>query len=231
MRRLSGNRLAIATAVIVALAMFHVDPARAADDGGHTQVSRARVLNQTKIPVYSYKVVKAYPHDRTSYTEGLQYVDGAIYEGRGLYGRSGVRKWDLKTGRVLEEATIDPHFFGEGVTVLDGKVFELTYLGNTGFVYDAATFERQEEFRFVTQGWGLTNDGHQLIMSNGSSAILFLDPLTREVKSHVFVTDDVGPVGFLNELEYVDGTLRMSGRRTSSRSSTHRAGKLPGGLT
>jgi len=181
--------------------------ASAIADDGHVQVTRARVLQQTKIPVYTYTVVASYPHDRTAYTEGLVYLDGAIYEGTGLYGRSGVREWDLRTGRVRHEAKLDPHFFGEGVTVLDSKVFELTYLGNTGFVYDQSTFDRRDSFRFVTQGWGLTNDGKRLIMSDGSSAILFLDPQTREVTGHVFVTDDVGPVGFLNELEYVDGIL------------------------
>ena len=181
--------------------------AQAADDGGHVQVSRARILDQASIPVYGYRVVQTYPHDRTSYTEGLLMVDGAVVEGTGLYGQSKVRRWDLRTGRGLNEVQLDPHYFGEGVTVLDGVVDELTYIENTGFLYDPRTLRRTGSYRYATQGWGLTHDGTHLIASDGSSAIRFLDPRTHEQVRRIFVTDDVGPVGFLNELEYVDGKL------------------------
>jgi glutaminyl-peptide cyclotransferase len=181
--------------------------AYAADDAGHVELTAARVLQQDRIPVYNYKVIQTYPHDRTSYTEGLQMVDGVIYEGTGLYGQSKIRKWDLRSGRVLAETRIGERYFGEGVTVLGHTAYELTYIENTGCTYDKDTLRPKGSFRFPFQGWGLTNDGRHLIMSNGSSAILFLDPDTRDVKRRIFVNDDVGPVGFLNELEFAEGKL------------------------
>jgi glutamine cyclotransferase len=179
----------------------------AADERAHVELTRERVLGQSAIPVYGYKVVETYPHDRTSYTEGLLMVNGVMYEGTGLYGQSKVRRWDLRTGRVLDETKLDARYFGEGVTVLDGVVYQLTYLANTGFTYDPRKLRRRSTFRYDSQGWGLTHDGRRLIMSDGSSAILFLDPKSRKELGRIYVTDGVGPVGFLNELEYADGKL------------------------
>ena len=181
--------------------------AAAADDDGDVQVSRRRVLDQTGIPVYTYKIAQTYPHDRSSYTEGLAMENGVIYEGTGLYGQSRLRRWDLRTGQVLNELPLDPHYFGEGVTVFDGVIYQLTYLTNLGFTYDQATLRRKDSFRYVSQGWGLTHDDKQLLMSDGSSAIAFIDPKSFQAVSHVFVSDEAGPVGFLNELEYADGKL------------------------
>ncbi|MFO1025677.1 MAG: glutaminyl-peptide cyclotransferase [Acetobacteraceae bacterium] len=174
---------------------------------GHTQLTRDRVLKQNAIPVYGYRIVATYSHDTTAYTEGLVMVGGAMYEGTGLYGHSLVRRWDLKTGQVLQETKLPDIYFGEGVTVLDNTVFELTYLENTAFTYNPVTLQRQGEYRYVNQGWGLTHDGAHLIMSDGSSAIQFLNPKTHELVRRVFVTDSIGPVGFLNELEYDRGKL------------------------
>jgi glutamine cyclotransferase len=187
----------------------------AVDDGGHIQVSRARVLNQTNIPVYTYRVAQTYPHDRSSYTEGFVMENGAIYEGTGLYGQSKLRRWDLRTGQILNELPLDQRYFGKGVTVFDSVVYQLTYLSNLGFAYDQATLRRKDSFRYVTQGWGLTHDDEQLLMSDGSSAIVFIDPKSFQVVSHVFVSDDVGPVGFLDELEYVDGKLYANVSQTN----------------
>ncbi len=173
----------------------------------HVEVTRARVLEQRATPVFGYRVVRTYPHDVTAYTEGLVHADGIIYEGTGLYGQSRLRAWELETGRVLREAALDARYFGEGVALLDGRLYQLSYLANTGWIYDAATFAREGQFRYLSQGWGLTTDGTALIMSDGSSAIQFLDPATMAPRRWVFATDSVGPVGFLNELEYADGTL------------------------
>ena len=107
----------------------------------------------------------------------------------------------------MAERRIGEHYFGEGVTVLGRTAYELTYIENTGYTYDKDALRPTGSFRFPFQGWGLTNDGRHLIMSNGSSAILFLDPATRGVKRRIFVTDDFGPVGFLNELEFANGKL------------------------
>ena len=207
-----ATRLAtrFAALLIVAAALPLVSLARGADEHGHVEVTRERVLGQTAIPVFGYRVVETYPHDRTSYTEGFTMADGIVYEGTGLYGKSKLRQWELRTGRVLNEVALDRRYFGEGVTVLDNTIYQLTYLANTGFMYDQGTFRRKDTFRFVSQGWGLTNDGRRLIMSDGSSAILFIHPKTFEIEGRIFVADDVGPVGFLNELEYADGKLHAN---------------------
>ena len=130
-----------------------------------------------------------------------------VYEGTGLYGQSKLRQWDLRSGRILNEVNLDLGYFGEGITLLDGAIYQLTYIENTGFIYDQRTLQRKGSFRYLTQGWGLTNDGKQLLMSNGSSAILFLDPRSFHIERRIFVSDHIGPVGFLNELEYADGKL------------------------
>lgn len=181
--------------------------AEAADDRGHVQVTRARVLAQSAIPVYGYRIAQVYPHDRASYTQGLVVENGCVYEGTGLYGQSKLRQWELHSGRILNEIDLEPHYFGEGITVLDGTIYQLTYLANTGFTYDQGTLRRKERFRYTTQGWGLTNDGKYLLMSNGSSAILAIDPKSFDVVDWIFVSDHIGPVGFLNELLYADGRL------------------------
>ncbi|MBS0560325.1 MAG: glutaminyl-peptide cyclotransferase [Proteobacteria bacterium] len=198
------KRLAAAFAVLLLLSGA---AARAGDDGGHVEVTRERVLNQSAIPVYGYRIVRTYPHDTSAYTEGLVMQNGTFYEGTGLYGRSKLRQWEPETGKVLHETDLDPRDFGEGVTVLGNTIYQLTYLANQGFRYDRATFRRTGGFRYLSQGWGLTTDGTRLIMSNGSSAIAFLDPRTLAVRGQVYVTDNVGPVGFLNELEWANGKL------------------------
>ncbi len=180
---------------------------KAVDDRERVQVTRERVLAQSAIPIRRYKIAQVYPHDRISYTQGLVVEDGSVYEGTGLYGQSKLRQWELRSGRILNEVDLDPHYFGEGITILDGTIYQLTYLSNTGFTYDQATLRRKDRFRYGTQGWGLTNDGKQLLMSNGSSAIVIIDPKSFEVVGCIFVTDNVGPVGFLNELQYANGKL------------------------
>ena len=181
--------------------------AAATKQNGHIQLPPDRVLGQSSIPVFGYRIVHAYPHDPTSYTEGLVMDRGSIYEGTGLYGQSKLRQWDLRSGRILRQISLDPHQFGEGITVLKGTIYQLTYLGNTGFTYDQHTFRRTGTFRYITQGWGLTTDGTRLIMSDGASAIVFRNPRSFDEEGRIFVSDDVGPVGFLNELEYADGRL------------------------
>lgn len=207
---LSRRQLLAAAAGTAALAS--TGPVRANNhpwppQGGADQLKAERVLGQTAIPVYGYRIAATYPHDRDAYTEGLVKVGASIFEGTGLYGRSKLREWELKTGRLLREVDLDPHYFGEGVTVLGEQVFQLTYLDNRAFVYDRATLRREDELRYANQGWGLTHDGASLIMSNGSAAIEYRDPKTFAVTRHFFVADAVGPVGFLNELEYAGGRL------------------------
>src|SRR5262249_11086909 len=152
-----------------------------------------------------YRVLRAYPHDPTSYTEGLVMAGGALYEGTGLYGQSKLRKLDLDTGAVQKELRLSAEYFGEGVTVLRGDGYQLTYQSHVGFVYDRQTFALKRTFPISTQGWGLTTDGTRLIMSNGSAALVLLDPASMAETGYVVVKSPETAVGFLNELEYIDG--------------------------
>ena len=158
-------------------------------------------------PVYSYKVVKSYPHDRDAFTQGLVYDDGVLYEGTGLNGRSDLRRVDLETGKVLQERDLDAQYFGEGITTLGNKAYQITWQSNVGFVYDKTSFELLEQFDYPTEGWGLTDDGTRLIMSDGTARIYFLDPETLDQIGFIDVRDGTTPVTSLNELEYIQGSI------------------------
>ncbi|MBB6306799.1 glutaminyl-peptide cyclotransferase [Xanthobacter tagetidis] len=207
-----GRRSLVKNAALLALGAHGLAAgvARAAPGqptGGAVQMTPDRVLNQTAVPVFDFTVVKTHPHDTSSYTEGLVKAGGTIFEGTGLYGRSRLLEWDLESGRVLRRLDLDPNYFGEGVTVLDGRIYQLTYLDNRAFVYDQATFSKIGQLDYGTQGWGLTHDGTHLIMSNGSSMIEYRDPKTFRRVHRFYVSDAVAPVGFLNELEFARGRL------------------------
>src|SRR5262249_33043483 len=156
-------------------------------------------------PQYSYRVIKTYPHDNSAFTQGLEYRDGFLYEGTGLPGRSSVRKVDLATGRVVQKYDVPQPFFGEGITVLNGQIFEITYTTQTGFVYDKASFDRgpKTNFSYPGEGWGLTNDGKQIYMSDGSSQIRVWDPATLKEVRRITVKDGTQSIAELNELEFV----------------------------
>jgi glutamine cyclotransferase len=159
-------------------------------------------------PAIPYQVVNEFPHDKGAFTEGLQYVDGYLYESTGEYGTSDIRKTDLKTGTVLQSQKLDEKYFGEGLTVMNGKIYQLTYKEKTGFVYDQASLKQLQTFSFNTaEGWGMTNDGTHLIYSDGSNKVYFLDPNTFSVVKHIDVNDSYGPVLYLNELEYIKGYI------------------------
>src|ERR1700722_9606157 len=122
-------------------------------------------------PIYGYRIVHVYPHDRTAFTQGLEYRGGYLYEGTGLNGESTLRKVELESGKVLKTIKLDSKYFGEGITVLDQLVIELTWQSHRGFVYDRDTFQNIRAFDYPGQGWGLTNDGRQIFMSDGSAEI------------------------------------------------------------
>ena len=160
---------------------------------------------------YGYRVVKTYPHDNAASTQGLEFHDGFLYEGTGLAGggRSSVRKVDLATGRVLQQYDVPSPIFGEGITVLNQQLFELTYTTQTAFVYDKSAFDKgpKRNFSYSGEGWGLTNDGKQLYMSDGSPQIRVFDPATfKEVRS-ITVKDGAQEIHELNELEFVKGEI------------------------
>lgn len=158
-------------------------------------------------PEYTFKIVKAFPHDHSAFTQGLAYRDGFLYEGTGLNGRSSLRKDRLDTGEVVREVDLKPEFFGEGITLVKNQVVQLTWQSHTGFVYDITDFHLQRRFSYPGEGWGLTTDGRDLFLSDGTPQIRVLDSATFAEKRHFTVRDGTTPIDQLNELEFVDGEI------------------------
>ncbi|MGI2336467.1 MAG: glutaminyl-peptide cyclotransferase [Dehalogenimonas sp.] len=156
---------------------------------------------------YTYRVINTYPHDPDSFTQGLVYRDGFLYESTGLYGSSSLRKVDPVTGQVAQMEALAPGYFGEGLTLWQNSLIQLTWRSHTGFVYDESSFEMKQSFNYDTEGWGLTHDGSCLIMSDGTATLYFLDPATLAVTDSIEVHDSDTPVERLNELEYVNGKI------------------------
>ncbi|MDQ1639264.1 MAG: glutaminyl-peptide cyclotransferase [Pyrinomonadaceae bacterium] len=159
------------------------------------------------VRLYGYEVVHAWPHDRGAYTQGLVFNDGKLIESTGQVGHSSLRRVELETGKVLQKVDVDAPYFAEGITLLKGKIYQLTWQQQLGFVYDAWTFEKIGEFHYLGEGWGLANDGQSLILSDGSNRIRFLDPGNFAVQKTIAVVDGKAPVNELNELEYVQGEI------------------------
>ena len=159
------------------------------------------------IPMYTYQVVSVYPHDPTAFTQGLQYVDGFLYEGTGQNGHSSIRQVKLETGEVLQKRDVPPEHFGEGITIWKNDLIELTWQTHVAFVYDRVSFEPKKRFSYPGEGWGLTHDGANLIMSDGTHELRVLDPVTFTEKRRIVVTADGAPLRNLNELEYVKGEI------------------------
>lgn len=157
--------------------------------------------------ISTFKVVAEYPHDAKAFTQGLVVVDGQMYEGTGKFGESNLRKVDLTTGRVQAYVPLDKSYFGEGITVMDDRIYQLTWQNRVGIVYDLKTLKPQSTFRYNGEGWGLTNDGKRLIMSDGTSLLRFIDTKTFEVVKRLRVRGPNGNVEQLNELEYVKGEI------------------------
>ncbi len=158
-------------------------------------------------PIYRYQVAAEYPHAPDAYTQGLQYLDGVLYEGTGERGESSLRRVALETGEVLQSTPLSDTLFGEGITVVGDRIFQLTWQSNVGFIYDRESFDRIGEFAYPTEGWGLTYDGQHLIMSDGSSTIYRRDVETLAEVERIEVTDQGKPVVRLNELEMVNGEI------------------------
>lgn len=158
-------------------------------------------------PEYGYRVVRTYPHDRAAFTQGLEYRAGFLYESTGLEGRSSLRRVKLETGEVVERAPVPPQFFAEGITVLNKLIVQLTYRHQMGFVYEQGTFKRLRQFNYPGEGWGLTNDGRQIYMSDGTAEIRVWNPETLTEVRRLRVRDGDYLVAMLNELEFVHGEI------------------------
>ena len=156
---------------------------------------------------WGYQVVARYPHDPNAFTQGLIVSNGQVFEGTGQKGRSSLRRVDLKTGKVEKAAALNAHYFGEGITAMGGRIYQLTWQNRIGLVYDKDTFDLEKTFQYTGEGWGLTNDGKHLIMSDGSAMLRFLDPETFAVVKRITVQTPRGKINNLNELEFVKGEI------------------------
>jgi glutamine cyclotransferase len=168
-------------------------------------------VNANPVPaILNYTITNVYPHSRSAYTEGLEWYDNALYEGTGdsdYKGNSKLAKVDLATGKDLQKIGLAKEYFGEGITILNGKIYQLTYREGKCFVYDAKTFKKIKEFSYSGEGWGMTNDGTHLIMDDSSNNLYYRNPETFAVVKAVGVSDNNGPLASINELEYVDGFI------------------------
>lgn len=156
---------------------------------------------------YTYTVVNEFPHDTNAFTQGLVIDNGVLYEGTGLYDHSTLRRVDLETGQVFQEYSLSSEYFGEGITVFEDRIIQLTWQSHKGFVYDKNTFEPLQNFTYPTEGWGITHNGTHLIMSDGTANLYFLNPQTFERLGKISVTDNGTPITRLNELEYINGEI------------------------
>ena len=178
--------------------------------GKTKKINNSIVVLADKAPeVYTYEIVDSYPHDTKAYTQGLEYYNGFLYETTGRKGQSSLRKVDVKTGKVLQKLELDKQYFGEGMTIFNNKIYWLTWQAKKGFVYDLETFtlEREFDYKNSLEGWGLTNNGSELIKSDGTNKIWFLDPETLAEKKSIQVYTNKYAVDDLNELELINNKL------------------------
>jgi glutaminyl-peptide cyclotransferase len=161
-----------------------------------------------RVATWQYRIVRDFPHDRSAYTQGLVFHEGWLYEGTGRYGESDLRKVELESGRVMQRVPLAPRYFGEGITIWQDRIFQLTWRERTAFEYDLETLQPTgRTFRYSGEGWGLTHDGKHLILSDGTSVLRFLDPETWQVVRRITVRDGRQRILNLNELEYIEGEI------------------------
>lgn len=167
------------------------------------------VLNNKPPKVYTFKIINEYPHDITSYTQGLEFYKGELYESTGQRGESKLRKVDYKTGEVLLNVDLSNEFFGEGLTIYDNKIYQLTWQKGTGFIYDLSTFKRIDSFKYgkSKEGWGICNNGESLFKSDGTEKIWTLNPETLSEEGYIQTYTNKSKVMGINELEWIDGKI------------------------
>lgn len=174
-----------------------------------TAESNLIVLNNQRPDLYTYEIVNTYPHDSTSYTQGLEFYKGELYESTGQFGESKLRRVDYKTGEVLKNINLNNGYFAEGLTVLNDKIYQLTWQANTGIIYDVNSFEKLGVFRYgkSKEGWGLCNNGKALYKSDGTEKIWTLNTSTLAEIGKIEIYTDKGKLGRLNELEWINGKI------------------------
>ena len=171
---------------------------------------------EAAVPLYGVEVLHTYPHDATAFTEGLFYFNGFFYESTGLEQHSSIRKVRVETGEVLQKVDIPAQYFGEGIVNWHGRLLSLTWKSQIGFVFDLATLKLQKQFHYQGEGWALTQDGHQIIMSDGTPELRFLNPETLQETKRIQVTLEGKPIGNVNELEWVKGEIYANVWETNS---------------
>ncbi|MFC1765359.1 glutaminyl-peptide cyclotransferase [Planctomycetota bacterium] len=157
--------------------------------------------------LYTYETVHTYPHDREAFTQGLIFVDGTLYEGTGDYGKSTLRRVDLATGRVKKQVHLPNHLWGEGLTLMGDRIYQLTYKAGLGYIYDRDSLNPLGQFKYQGEGWGLTHNGQHLIRTDGSEFLIYHDPNGFAEVKRVRVHDGPRPVARLNELEMINGQI------------------------
>lgn len=201
------NKLFSALAILALLALTACDNTSISASTGCGETANAVTSNENSANQYGFCIVNTYTHDANAFTQGLVYYEGIFYEGTGRYGFSDIRRVEIETGNVLQDRDIADQYFGEGITLWEDQLLQLTWQAEKGFIYDRETFEPRGEFSYATEGWGLTHDGTQLIMSDGSHLLFFLDPNTFAEIDTVDVKNNGQPVIRLNELEYINGEV------------------------
>lgn len=179
------------------------------DDTSVEVSKKIKVLAAQAPELYTYEIVNEYPHDDRAYTQGLEFYQDTLYESTGKKGRSSLRKVDYKSGKVLQQIDLDPSIFGEGLTILKGKIYQLTWQSRIGYIYDLKDFKKVDSFQYGAseEGWGLANDGKKLFKSDGTENIWFLNPETLIEEGHTQTVTNSSVFNKTNELEYVDGKL------------------------
>jgi glutaminyl-peptide cyclotransferase len=162
---------------------------------------------EQSIPILGVKILKTYPHDPHAFTQGLEYFDGFLYESTGETGQSSLRKVDLESGKVMQKTDLAPEYFGEGLTIFRGEIYQLTWLSKIGFVYDLKTFRKLRDFHYYGEGWGLANNGSNLILSDGTNTLRYINPETFEVVRTLEIYAGKEAVTNLNELEYIGNDI------------------------
>ena len=171
--------------------------------------TRIEMVAAVEPKLLSYTIVNSYPHDKASFTEGLEFYNGFLYESTGRNGESNLRKTDYKTGKVLQQVNLEAKYFGEGITFINGKVFQLTWQDNTGFIYNAETLKLEKTFNYdkKVEGWGMTNDGKFIYQSDGTEKIWKTNPENQKMIDNINVYTTSSKVTNVNELEWIDGKI------------------------
>lgn len=172
-------------------------------------IKEIRVLAQNAPEIYTYEIINEFPHDKEAFTQGLEFYQDTLYESTGKKGASSLRKIDFTTGKILKQINLEESYFGEGITILNDKIYMLTWQSGLGFIYDTKTFEKVDSFKYgkSQEGWGLANDGEKLFKSDGSEKIWFLNPETLVEEGHIETVTNKSIFNKTNELEYAEGKI------------------------